>query len=346
MTTPSAYSASVGRRLLPVTLAVTSFLAMIGQAASAEAQTQGSSETAGPKTASGMYVSIRDGFLGENMFPTPIEGLRDLGINAVELNLGRDFAVRAPDSNEQVFLRTDDDVKAFRRRVEKLGIRICAVMTACDFSAGDMESNIAYVARAIEIAELLGASAVRVDSAMSKEKEFDFEARVTLFAAGLSGALQRTPGSKVALGIENHGFQGNNLAFLLNVFRQVGSDRLGSTLDTGNFYWRGYPLSEVYGILRILAPYAKHTHVKNIHYPAEQREVMREAGWEYEKYFCPLDEGDIDLAKVIEILAKAGYRGDICIEDESVGKCASKADRIAVLKRDAAHIKRILDNVR
>jgi sugar phosphate isomerase/epimerase len=91
------------------------------------------------------------------------------------------------------------------------------------------------VARAIEIADLLSASSVRIDSAMSKEKQLDFETRVKIFVEGLGGALERTSGSKVTLGIENHGFQGNNLAFLLNTFQQVGSDRLGSTLDVATF---------------------------------------------------------------------------------------------------------------
>ena len=134
--------------------------------------------------------------------------------------------------------------------------------------------NIAFIVRAIELAELLGAPAVRIDSAMSRERELDFDARVNLFAEGLSGALQRTAASKITLGIENHGYQGNNLTFLLNVFQAVGSDRLGSTLYLGNFYWRGYPLSEVYGIIRVLAPYAKHAHVKH-QLSAEQREITR-----------------------------------------------------------------------
>lgn len=338
----SAYSslAARPRSILMVAVAAIACLA-VKQAFAAEEK----SAPAAAKYPSGMFVSMRDAYIGSEEFATPIEGLRHLGVDAVEVNLGRDFAVRSLDSSEKVVLRTDNDVKAFRQRAEKLGVRICALLTACDFSSGDAESNVAFVARAIEIADLLGASAVRIDSAMSKERELDFEARVKLFADGLSEALKRTSGSKVALGIENHGFQGNNLAFLLNVFQRVGSDRLGSTLDVGNFYWRGYPLSEVYGILRILAPYAKHTHMKNIHYPADRREVMREAGWEYEKYFCPLDEGDIDLAKVVGMLAKAGYKGDICIEDESVGKCKTQAERVAVLERDVAHLKHILENV-
>jgi len=297
-------------------------------------------------SAPGMYVSLRDSMLGEKTFPTILDGMRHLGVDALELNLGRDFAVRALDSKDTVLLRTDDEAKAYRAHAEGLGLRICSVLTACDFSAGDMESNVAWIARAIEVADLLGASAVRIDSAMSKERELDFEARVKIFAEGLGGALERTPNSKVTLGIENHGFQGNNLAFLLNVYQQAGSDRLGSTLDTGNFYWRGYPLSEVYGILRVLAPHTKHTHVKNINYPADQREVTREAGWEYTKYFSPLDEGDIDIAKVVGILAAVGYQGDICIEDESIEKCKSTAERIAVLERDVAHVRKALSSPR
>jgi sugar phosphate isomerase/epimerase len=298
------------------------------------------------KFPSGMCISIRDGFLGTNTFPTPVEGLRALGVDAIELNLGRDFGVRALDSSDKVCLSSDTDAKAFRRNADKLGIRIYAVMTACDFNSGNMESNIAFIARSIEIADLLGATAVRIDSAMSKERSLSFDERVRIFSEGLGGALAKTANSKVALGIENHGFQGNNLAFLLNVFQQVGSDRLGSTLDTGNFYWRGYPLSEVYGILRVLAPHAKHTHVKNINYPADQREITREAGWQYGKYNCPLEEGDIDIAKVAGILVKAGYKGDICIEDESISKCKTEAERVALLKRDADHIRQILRNTR
>ncbi len=299
-----------------------------------------------PAGAEELMVSVRDNMVGEHAFPTRIEGLRHLGVDTIELNLGRDFSVHALDRNETLFLRSDEEVTAFRLETEALGIHIWALLTVCDFSTGEMESHITWIARAIEIAELLGASCVRVDSAMSKERSLDFETRVALFVEGLGGALAKTPASKVTLGIENHGFQGNNLAFLLNVYQQVGSGRLGSTLDTGNFYWRGYPLSEVYGILRVLSPHAKHTHFKNINYPVDKREITREAGWEYGTYYCPLDEGDIDLKKVIGMLIEAGYRGDICVEDESIGKCKTPAERVAVLERDVAHLRRIVEDLR
>lgn len=302
----------------------------------------GMANAADAPAANGLFVSIRDAYVGPEEFPSIVEGLRHLGLDAIELNLGKDYSVSALDSQDRVTLDSDDAVKQYRRRADELGVKIWAVMTARDFSVGDMAENAGYIARAIEIADLLGAAAVRIDSAMSKERELSFETRVKLFAEGLGGALQKTPSSKVTLGIENHGFQGNNLAFLLNTFLQVGSDRLGSTMDVGNFYWRGYPLSEVYGILNLLAPHAKHTHVKSIHYPEDQREVTREAGWEYGKYFSPFDEGDIDLAKVVSLLLKAGYKGDLCIEDESVSKCKTREERVAVLERDVASLRKAI----
>ena len=122
------------------------------------------------------------------------------------------------------------------------------------------------------------------------------------------------------LGIENHGFQGNDPDFIEGLLARVDSPRLGLTLDSGNFYWRGWPLSKVYAIFEQFAPVVKHTHIKNIAYPPEMRETQREMGYEYGKYVCPIHEGDIDHARYIAILHSAGYDRDICLEDKSFGK--------------------------
>ncbi|HIJ74984.1 MAG TPA: sugar phosphate isomerase/epimerase [Candidatus Hydrogenedentes bacterium] len=289
-----------------------------------------------------MFVSLRDWFVSGGEFATPLEGMRHLGVDAVEIKLDADFSVATMDTIEKTRLLTDEDASAYRRHIESLGLRPICFLTACDFSTGDPESNAAWVARAIELADLVGIPAVRIDSMMRKERVLDFETRVRLFSEGLGAALERTQGSNVALGIENHGVQGNDLAFQLNVYKTVGSERLGATMDTGNFYWRGYPLSEVYGILNILAPFTKHTHVKNINYPEDVREKTREVGWEYGKYASPIDEGDIDHTKVARILREAGYEGDLCIEDECLSKFATPEERIAVMERDVTYIRRII----
>jgi sugar phosphate isomerase/epimerase len=85
---------------------------------------------------------------------------------------------------------------------------------------------------------------------------------------------------------------------------------------------------------------------QNINYPEDKREITREAGWEYGTYMCPFDEGDIDLSKVVGMLAEAGYKGDLCIEDESLGKCKSAEEKLQVFKRDVAALKKALDSVK
>jgi len=290
-----------------------------------------------------MFVSIRDWLVSGDEFSSPLAGMRHLGLNAVELELKEDFSVTALDSRERVVLASDADAAAYAKHLESLGVRAVALLTARDLSVGEMASHIEWIARAVELADMIGAPAIRIDSLMSRGNELTFEERVKAFALALGGALERTAGSNVALGIENHGAPGSNLAFHLNVYKAVGNARLGCTLDTGNFYWSGYPLSEVYGIINVLAPHVKHTHAKNIRYPQDKREVQREVGWEYGTYVASIDEGDIDHAKVMGMLAAAGYDGDVCLEDESLGHYESAAERIAVLERDIAHLKACIE---
>ena len=52
--------------------------------------------------------------------------------------------------------------------------------------------------------------------------------------------IEATEATGVGLGIENHGKTTNNPEFTGPLFDRVGSDRLGLTLDTGNFYWFGH----------------------------------------------------------------------------------------------------------
>ena len=50
------------------------------------------------------------------------------------------------------------------------------------------------------------------------------------------------------------------------------------------------------------------------------RDTERALGFEYDKYMCPITDGDLDMTKIVEFLRKAGYDRDLCIEDESLGK--------------------------
>jgi sugar phosphate isomerase/epimerase len=92
------------------------------------------------------------------------------------------------------------------------------------------------------------------------------------------------------------------------------------TLDICNMYWFGDPLPKIYELAEHFAPYVRYAHVKNVKYPDDQKQTRRPEGWEYSKYAEPVKTGDLDFKKIIGFYYQAGYRGDLTLEDDSLGK--------------------------
>ncbi|HID07531.1 MAG TPA: sugar phosphate isomerase/epimerase, partial [Armatimonadetes bacterium] len=196
-----------------------------------------------------MYVSVRDVIVTHAGYNTVIEGLRELDVWAVELVIDRDMTVTSlTDANQRLPLRTDADVDAYRRHLEENNVRVSALLLANNFNAPNLDEELNWVIESIRRAHKLGCDAVRIDSAMRGEVELPFEERVERVVQCLKRVITATEDTEMPLGIENHGRQGNDPAFLDAVMEGVGSPRLGLTLDTGNFYWYGHPLSQVYEI--------------------------------------------------------------------------------------------------
>jgi sugar phosphate isomerase/epimerase len=288
-----------------------------------------------------MYVSARDDTVKAAGFPTLLEGLRAIRINSVELSFSADRTVASLIDDRRFPLKTAAECDAYRTHLEENGISVSALLVANNFGAADPEPEIAWCVDAILAAEALGAPAIRADTIMRTDPPEDRDARVRRYAAAMREVLSRTHASRVAVGMENHGAQGNDPEFLAGVLEAIPDPRLGLTLDTGNFYWSGQPLSELYRIYARFAPRVRHTHMKSIAYPPEERERRRDTGWKYGEYASPLAQGDIDLARVIKMLRDAGYDGSLTIENESLGRMPLP-DRQAALVSDAAHLKQLL----
>jgi sugar phosphate isomerase/epimerase len=270
-----------------------------------------------------MYLSVRDDILFAAGYSTLAEGLRDLNIPGVELFVLRDDTVSAiapAGGRARLNLCDPADRAALQQQAQDNGVTISALCMGNNFNAEDKPGEIAWAVRTVQAAQELGAPVVRIDAIMSGEKHLPLEERQRLVAQSIRAILDATADIEVDLGIENHGYQGNDPEFLTGLLLDVDSDRLGLTLDSGNFYWRGWPLSRVYEIFEQFAPVVKHTHIKNIAYPPEIRETQREMGYEYGKYVSPIHEGDIDHTRYFAALRKAGYDRDLCLEDESLGK--------------------------
>lgn len=292
-----------------------------------------------------MYVAVRDGHPA-SVFGTIKAGLDAMRIDAVELSYSRDRSVGSLDSNvpgAHESLANKAAIEQFAYKCKGLKIRPSALILSNDFGASDLKAELDWVVSAVRAAGQLGMKAIRIDPIRAGGGD-SIEKAAQQFGDCVKQVLDATKDLNVALGIENHGGTGNRREFLDAVFSYVESPRLGLTLDTGNFYWSGLPLSKVYETIKHFAPKVKHTHIKSINYPADQREVQRPTGWEYGKYCSPLKLGDINFKLVIGMLKDAGYDGDLCIENESLGRFKEDT-RKSILKSDAGFLKDILDGL-
>ena len=288
-----------------------------------------------------MYVSVRDDVLKQAGYGSIAEGLKDMQLDSVEVEFFHDYTVWDTTGWNKISFAPKDAVQKIKDSYGKKKIKICAFLLHNNFNCPEPQKEVQWVIDVIKTAAGLKIPAIRIDAITKGEKEEPFETRVTRFVDCMRQALSATSASKVALGIENHGIQGNDPAFLKQVIERVDNERLGVNMDTGNFYWNGFPLNEVYDILRSVAPYTKHTHVKNIRYPEETRQQKRANGWEYGKYVSPIYEGDIDHQQVVAILKNAGYNGPLTIEDECLGKLDADQKK-EVLRKDTAYLKGLL----
>ncbi len=228
----------------------------------------------------------------------------------------------APLTNSTQFhdLQTPNGVLALAQELAHHSVRVSAFLLGNDFGKPDADEQVTWMVRTVQLAHQLNVPAVRVDAVVSGWEALGLEGAVRLFTDFIKKVLRPE--------------------FLHAVLESVGSPRLGLTLDTGNFYWFGHPLSEVYAIMRQFGGAVKHTHIKNIAYPPELREQPRP---KYGKFVCPIPDGDIDHRVVVGILKEAGYTWDLCAEDESLGKFAP-SERPQVLKRDVEHLQELVAN--
>jgi sugar phosphate isomerase/epimerase len=179
-----------------------------------------------------------------------------------------------------------------------------------------LDQEVDWAARLARAAQKLGVKAIRIDV---YPRKITGDPALPFAINACKRLCEAANGTDVRYGIENHGHFTNDPAILEKLFDGVGSERLGLTLDCMNLYWFGHPLKDIYGICEKFAARTCHTHCKNLRYPEDQKNARRAVGWQYEKYTAPLYEGDIDYARIAQILRKAGYAGDLCLENECLG---------------------------
>jgi sugar phosphate isomerase/epimerase len=285
-----------------------------------------------------LCLGCRDGHLRDIGEKDCWSALGAIGAEGVEAGIRDDLTLPGLfHPSRRYSLASQAEIEALRADAKAAGRRITALCMSNRFDERP-EFEVEWCGRAARAAAALGVAAIRIDVVPQRRAKADF---LELAVRTLSKTVQATAATGVAFAIENHGSTTNDPEFLMPLLERVGSPRLGVTLDTANLYWFGHPLAKVYAIYEMLAPYVRHTHCKNIRFPEARREQRRPVGWEYERYNCPLYEGDIDFHRVVKTLRRAGYTGDLCIEDESLGKFPA-AERRGILAKEIQYLKECL----
>ena len=309
--------------------------ASAGLALAAGAWNAGSALLAAPEQK--WLVGCRDLYLKMAGKPDSWSCMKALGAEATEVLVESNLHCSDLFHPEHKYeVATPEGIKTLQEDLAANDCRIGAFLMSNRFDQR-LDQELVAIRGLVKAATQLGVKAIRIDvvprKLAGKQEEF---LRFAISACKQVCALAE--GTPVRFGVENHSTTTNDPKFLAALFDGVGSEKLGLNLDCANFYWWGHPLEEVYKLYEQFASRAVHTHCKNIHYPADKRNVRRPMGWEYAKYNCPVYEGDIDFKRVVSILRKANYQGDLCVEDESLGKFTPE-QRPKVISKEIAFLK-------
>ena len=209
---------------------------------------------AGPTS---LCTAVRDGMLRYTGEKDSWSALKLIGAEGVEVDVHEDLTLPAfRHVAGKYSLATDAGVEQLRKDAATAGRRITAFCLRNHFKERP-EVEITLCTRVARIAQALGVPAIRLDVVPKQLARPEF---LSLAIRTLGKVMAASEATGVAFAVENHGNTTNDPAFLQPLFAGVGSRRLGLTLDTGNFYWFGNPLSKVYELYEAFAPRLPHAY--------------------------------------------------------------------------------------
>ncbi len=194
-----------------------------------------------------------------------------------------------------------------RRQVESHGLKVSALAARNDFLQSDPEAAAFQVDRMQRVAQL---AQILCDDPILRSEGGQPKDSVPqeLWGDALYECFSRCTGFAdemgVTLAIDNHGIVTNDGDLLIDLLKRINHPRIGSNLDTMNFRWADNSIEECNRFYSELAPFVKHTHLKD------------GTGSFKEYRGAALGEGEIDLRHALNCLKAAGYNGVYLAEYE------------------------------
>ena len=269
---------------------------------------------------------------------------RAVGITRLEVYLDQQLACPHLYEKGTTPYRIDTPAgcEALKRKLaaEKFSIGCLAIVTRLEADGSADAAALGRVHKAAAAAPGLGCPIIMLPIGVNPPKDGKltdelFLARVRPFIKAMDTIAAE---ARVQIVIENLGHYWNRPEIIEPALRESTPDRVGLLLDITNMYWFGHPLDRLPELAARFAPYVRYVHVKSIRYPQDKRNAERSPGWEYGKYAEPIPSGDVDFHRIITILHKAGYVGDLTIEDDSLPHF-DVAGKKKVLAEDAKYLR-------
>ncbi|MHC4711747.1 MAG: sugar phosphate isomerase/epimerase family protein [Planctomycetota bacterium] len=214
--------------------------------------------------------------------------------------------------------RTQAESLALQAAAEGMGISCYTVHNDLGvFDDGEWRALVDRILDDVALAECLGAPAMRVEATIGPregEGEHKFEEYLERVAKGLKEVTRRAAESGISVALENHGRYMGTWQRVKAVIDAVAEDNFGACLDMANFMVVDQDPVEA---VTQLAGNAFHVHVKDMHFFPENPgppAFKTNAG----NYLigAVFGEGAVDVARCLDIIVKAGYRGAFSLEFE------------------------------
>lgn len=223
----------------------------------------------------------------------------DTGYQYVELQL--------PDVWPNETDNPERNAERVRKEVESYGLKVSALAAQNDFAQLEEQAiryQVERMERVCRLAKILNEEAVVRSEGGAPKDSVPQEKWLDALYECFRRCVEFVDELNVALAIDNHGYITNDYQLLHALLTRVNHPLIGTNLDTMNYRWYGHDLETCKRIYEIMAPYAKHTHMKD---GFGSRSDYRGA---------ELGGGEIDLLYALECLKKAGYSGVYCAEYE------------------------------
>jgi sugar phosphate isomerase/epimerase len=287
-------------------------------------------------------VGIRDSYLKGIGSPDVWSAADAIGVSQIEVNVNGKMKCLQLFENDiaPYSLETPDERKELKAKLAEKKKAICAFCAGYNFgkSASD-EEGIKWLGQVAEAARDLGVPVIMVPlPGVAGMKDEEYIERGKKFLGALVPIAEQMG---VQFAMENLQRFNNRREVLEPILKSLPPNRVGLALDITNMYWYGFPVEQMYGLAETYAPYVRYVHAKNERYPDDKKNVQREPGWEYGKYATSVREGDIDFRRIFKTFAKAGYKGAVTIEDDSLGK-HDEAGKKKVLLDDVKFLREII----